>query len=270
MLGVGLREHHQLDVVRVAAEGREGLDEVVDFVLGEGEAEASVGGDQRGAAGGEHRHAGHRARRLVAEEGVAGRRGRRRRPGSSGHGAWREDAGCGGIERREREVRVRIADVDRVGDDALDALHGGEAADVGDVGGLGGPGGDRAGTGGDDLDEAGDCSRRRGSGRRSGVFRGWPRWSRVSSPDVSTTWTNSALTARAGRPADGQVLQELLRGGKWRGRVSRGGSAWSENVMFTNNPGASSGLKGVFLGGTHGHSIFCPRKPLTIGTVSSE
>jgi hypothetical protein len=50
VLGVGLREHHQLDVVRVATELGEGGDEVVDLVLGEGEAERGVGGDEGGAA----------------------------------------------------------------------------------------------------------------------------------------------------------------------------------------------------------------------------
>ena len=72
VLGVGLREHHQLDVVRVAFEVGEGFDEVIDFVVGEGEAEGLIGGDERGAAFGEHGHAGHRAGRLVAEERGAG------------------------------------------------------------------------------------------------------------------------------------------------------------------------------------------------------
>ena len=72
VLGVGLREHHQLDVVGVAAEGGEGLDEVVDLVVGEGEAERAVGFDEGGAAPGEHGHAGQRARGLVAEKDAAG------------------------------------------------------------------------------------------------------------------------------------------------------------------------------------------------------
>ena len=72
VLGVGLREHHQLDVVGVAAESGEGPDQVVDLVVGEGEAERAVGFDEGGAAPGEHRHAGQRTRGLVAEEGGAG------------------------------------------------------------------------------------------------------------------------------------------------------------------------------------------------------
>ena len=72
VLGVGLREHHQLDVVGVAAEGGEALDEVVDLVVGEGEAERAVGFDEGGAALGEHGHAGQRARGLVAEQDFAG------------------------------------------------------------------------------------------------------------------------------------------------------------------------------------------------------
>ena len=71
VLGVGLREHHELDVVGVAAERGEVFNEVVDLVVGEGEAKRAVGFDEGGAAPGEHGHAGQRARGLVAEEGFA-------------------------------------------------------------------------------------------------------------------------------------------------------------------------------------------------------
>src|SRR5205823_5023696 len=44
VLAVGLREHHELDVRRVAPEALERLGEVQDLVLGEGEAEREVRG----------------------------------------------------------------------------------------------------------------------------------------------------------------------------------------------------------------------------------
>ena len=72
VLGVGLREHHQLDVMGIAAEVGESRDEIVDLVVGESEAEGGVGGDEGGAAGGEDGHAVHRPRRFVAEECGAG------------------------------------------------------------------------------------------------------------------------------------------------------------------------------------------------------
>ncbi len=42
MLGVGLREHHQLDVIRIAIEVIEALVEIFDLVLGEREAQALI------------------------------------------------------------------------------------------------------------------------------------------------------------------------------------------------------------------------------------
>ncbi len=43
VLGIGLREHHQLDVGRIAAEVAEALAQVVDLVLGQGQAQPRVG-----------------------------------------------------------------------------------------------------------------------------------------------------------------------------------------------------------------------------------
>ena len=149
VLGVGLREHHELDIVGVAFEAGEGVDEVVDFVVGEGEAEGRVGLDEGGAALGEDGDAGHRARLLVAEEGVAGVE------------VGEDDLRHAVVELgAEDGVFVGVedggAEIDSVGDDAFDALDINEAADVGDVGGFGGPRGNGAGAGGDNLREAGD------------------------------------------------------------------------------------------------------------------
>ena len=90
MLGIGLREHHQLDVVRVAAEFAVALAQVVDLVLRQGQAEAYVrgfkpserdhfkrpariGGEQRRAllAGGEQRLR-HRVVQQLRQRGLAG------------------------------------------------------------------------------------------------------------------------------------------------------------------------------------------------------
>ena len=72
VLGVGLCEHHQLDVVGIAAEGLEVFDQVVDLVIGEGEAEGAVCLDQRGSALRENGHAGHGARSGVMKKSIAG------------------------------------------------------------------------------------------------------------------------------------------------------------------------------------------------------
>jgi hypothetical protein len=72
VLGVGLGEHHQLDVGRVAAGLREGVDQVVDLVVGQRQAHLAVGGDQRGAAFANHIHRRQRLRRVVAEQGFGG------------------------------------------------------------------------------------------------------------------------------------------------------------------------------------------------------
>ena len=50
MLGVRLREHHQLDVGRIAAEALEARCEVVDLVFGQRETKSRVRLDERGAA----------------------------------------------------------------------------------------------------------------------------------------------------------------------------------------------------------------------------
>ena len=49
MLGVGLGKHHQFDVVRVATQTVESIDQIVDFVFGQGQAQLDVGFFQRGA-----------------------------------------------------------------------------------------------------------------------------------------------------------------------------------------------------------------------------
>ncbi|MNX82168.1 hypothetical protein D3C86_1138850 [compost metagenome] len=54
VLGVRLGEHHQFDVVRVALQADEGVDQVIDLVFGQGQAQLGVGFFQRGAAATQH------------------------------------------------------------------------------------------------------------------------------------------------------------------------------------------------------------------------
>ncbi len=60
MFAVGLREHHQLDIAGVALQTGEGLDQVVDLVVAQRQAELGVGLHQRRAAGAQHVDMGQR------------------------------------------------------------------------------------------------------------------------------------------------------------------------------------------------------------------
>ena len=138
VLGVGLREHHQLDVVWIAAEGGEGFDEVIDLILRERETEVNVGRDECRATGGEHRHAVHRARCFVAEERGASGEIAEDHLGHAIVELGAEGLLLPGIDRREGETGAGTvgADIDGVGDHALDAFDGRKSADVGDVSGF--------------------------------------------------------------------------------------------------------------------------------------
>ncbi len=67
MLGVGLREHHQLDVGGVAPELEKVVVQVLDFIFGERETQPVIGLAERGAAARSSRHA-HEGLRLVMLE----------------------------------------------------------------------------------------------------------------------------------------------------------------------------------------------------------
>ena len=68
MLGVRLREHHELRVRGIALEVAEGLQQVVDLVRGQGEAEGPIGLHQRIAAFANDRHGAAGRRRVMGEE----------------------------------------------------------------------------------------------------------------------------------------------------------------------------------------------------------
>ena len=148
VLAVGLREHHELDVAGVATQAGEGVDQVIDFVLGQRKAEAGVRGHQRRAAAGLHVDLRHRLCGQLAEQaGGLLDRGQHRfghavmqRAGRGGQLVAFQHGGLADQRRLELQVILR---------DALDPAQG-QAAVVGDVGGLGGPGRHGAQTRGDD------------------------------------------------------------------------------------------------------------------------
>ena len=128
VLGVGLREHHQLDVGRVAAGAREDVDEVVDLVGRQREAEPRIGLDQRIAAAGEKIDARERLRRDVAEQR---RRLREVVEDGFGHAVMQQRGDGGALIGRNRGKAG-----DPVSEHALDPLDRVESAVPGDVGGL--------------------------------------------------------------------------------------------------------------------------------------
>ncbi|VVN54632.1 hypothetical protein PS685_01619 [Pseudomonas fluorescens] len=68
MLGVGLGKHHQFDVVRVATQTVEGIDQIIDFVFGQGKAQLDVGFFQRGTTATQYVNRGQRLWLGVAEQ----------------------------------------------------------------------------------------------------------------------------------------------------------------------------------------------------------
>ena len=135
VFGVRLREHHQLDVARVAAQLGEAFEQVVHFVGGEREAQLDVRAFQRLAALRGQGDGLQRGRGPAVEE----RRGARFVAQHDLHHAVVEDGG--GLRARlfgplpfggDREAAPAFQPDDRV-----------QPADARDVRRLGGPGGDR-------------------------------------------------------------------------------------------------------------------------------
>jgi hypothetical protein len=135
VLGVRLREHHELDIGGIAPECREVLHQVVDFIVRQRETQLGVRSHQCIATGGQ-RHGAQGTCLFLDEEPrrIAALEQRR-----LGHA----------IEQRRREPRGVFAR-DLAGgfnspdDAAFDASHGIETAHVRNVGGLARPGRDRA------------------------------------------------------------------------------------------------------------------------------
>ena len=68
VLRVGLRKHIKFDVVRVAAKRSEVAEQVVDFIIGQGQAQTNIGFDQRLATTGQNVDRRHRCRLSFAEQ----------------------------------------------------------------------------------------------------------------------------------------------------------------------------------------------------------
>ena len=128
VLGVGLRKHHQLDVVGVATKLGEVVDQIIDFVRAEREALLTIGIDQRLATTTKNIDRGQRARRFVREQHASR---------------------FGGVEHHFRHAIVQLrgqglplGGIQRfsagqpVGRGALDAAHIGQPGIAGNVGGF--------------------------------------------------------------------------------------------------------------------------------------
>ncbi|OIQ79979.1 hypothetical protein GALL_382790 [mine drainage metagenome] len=138
MLAVGLREHQQLDVGRVAPELAEGVDQVIDLVARQRQALLDVGALQRGAAFADHVDALQRARLEHVEQTA---RIVARADHGFGHAVVqqrRQTRQRRVVKPRRRAQQTGGALRESVFDPAFDAQHVGAAA-VRDVGGLARP-----------------------------------------------------------------------------------------------------------------------------------
>ena len=138
MLRIGLREHRQFDVRRIASHTREILDQVVDFIVRQRQAHCAVGLHQRGATACEEIDRRQGFGLDVAEQV---RCLIQRAEYRLGHAI---------VNQRQQSPTVRFGKFSRrapdnvAGNTPLDAVHGPKAAGMGNVGGLGRPGRYRA------------------------------------------------------------------------------------------------------------------------------
>ena len=136
VLAVGLGKHHQLDIGGVAAQLPEGLHQVVDFVVRQGQAKLGIGLLQRLAAATQQVNADHRLSQQPGEQG--GGLGSIRHH-TLGHAVMQQGGDADllrGIQRHlAQQARTQL---DRVLGDTLDAPHR-QAAVVGNVRRLGSP-----------------------------------------------------------------------------------------------------------------------------------
>ncbi len=136
MLGVGLGEHHQFNVARVAAKAGEAFNQIVDLVFGQRQTQAAVGFNQRITATGqdvdtlERLGLGMREQRCCRIQIIQRQ---------LGHTVVQL-----GFQHRALICRQFATDV--IGNTALQAQHLAQATVAGDVGRLTGPGGNGAKT----------------------------------------------------------------------------------------------------------------------------
>ena len=136
MLGVGLGEHHQFDVGRVASAGRKVLGQIVDFVVRQGEAERGVGSGQCNAPTCGQVDGFERLRRIVMEQGGGVFERIEHRLGHAVVQQRGDGATPPGVEAGTRN--------EMVGNPALDSDDLLETTLMDDVGGLGRPRRDRS------------------------------------------------------------------------------------------------------------------------------
>ncbi len=134
VFGVGLGEHHQFDVAGVAAQPLEAFHQVVDLVIGQGQAQFDVGLLQRGLAATEDVHPVEGLGLGVVEQ-LCG-----------GLDAVQCLLGHAVVQQRPDLLQVVAAQLagNVIGDTPLKAVDHAQAAVVGDVRGLARPGRDGA------------------------------------------------------------------------------------------------------------------------------
>ena len=149
VLGVGLRKHHQFDIGRIALNAAEVLEQIIDLVFGQGQAQFSVGLFQGFVTTREDVHRAECLRRVMMEERLCFEHAVEHR---FGHAVMKQ--------RQQRGVALGAAPIDRIRDAALNADDLVETTLMGNVGGLGRPRRNRSETGHDHMQAT-----HRGSGR---------------------------------------------------------------------------------------------------------
>ena len=136
MLAVRLREHHDLDIRRIAAHARIDIREIADLVGRQRESQFGIGARQRGGRRIAERDAGHRPWFVRLEQPRGKRWIRQYR---LGHRIVQHRPECSLLSRRQHAARF-----DEPEAAALDAPDEIEPADMRDIGRLRRPGRDRA------------------------------------------------------------------------------------------------------------------------------
>ena len=148
MFAIGLGEHHQLHIRGVAPQLGEGINQVVNFVVGQGQAPGGIGAFQGGAAPPQHIDELHRRSLQGAEQLLGLSAGGKHR---FGHAVVQQGGNV--LALRGRQLGLAPQQPALQGDGVFgDALHPEhvQAAVAGNVRGLGGPWRNRAQTRGDD------------------------------------------------------------------------------------------------------------------------
>ena len=138
VFAVRLGEHHQFHIGGVALEAVEGVDEVVDLVIGQSQAKAGIRSFQRSAAARQHVHMLHRRGLQLGEQGCSSAAVSHHR---FGHAVMQQGGDLAQLLGGQLGCLAQQArfQANAVLSDALDAADG-DAAVARNVGGLGGPG----------------------------------------------------------------------------------------------------------------------------------